>query len=103
MDDFLSRCSIVHVRTSVYFPSTNGVIERFHSTLKSRLKKIRFDNPNAPLSLAISTVLLEVRSTPNEVTGSSPFAKLFGRPMRTKFEKVVFSQELQKAPWMGSR
>ena len=86
---FLKRVGITHVRTSVYFPSSNGVIERFHSTLKTRLKKIRAEHPQAPLELAVATVLFEVRSTPNEISGCSPFERLFGRPMRTQLSVLV--------------
>ncbi len=86
---FLRRCNITHVRSSVYFPSSNGVIERFHSTLKSRLKRIRTEHPRAPLDLAIATVLLEIRSTPNEASGKMPFERLFGRGMRTRMNALV--------------
>lgn len=33
--EFLRSCGLKHVRTSVYYPQSNGKIERFHGTIKS--------------------------------------------------------------------
>lgn len=33
--EYLRECGMKHVRTSVYYPQSNGKIERFHGTIKS--------------------------------------------------------------------
>ena len=38
---FLTWLGIRHSRSSVYFPQANGLIERFHSTLKHSLARVR--------------------------------------------------------------
>lgn len=43
---FIRICGMTHVRTSPYYPQSNGKIERWHKTLKSRCLR-----PGTPLSL----------------------------------------------------
>jgi len=102
-ENFLKQCNTTHVRSSVYFPSSNGVIERFHSTLKGRLKKIRTEHPQVPLDLAITTVLLEIRSTPNETSGKTPFYLLFGHGMRTRMSALVPTDSFRTAEMQPRR
>jgi transposase InsO family protein len=45
--DFIRLCGMSHVRTSPYYPQSNGKLERYHKSLKS--EAIR---PNSPISLA---------------------------------------------------
>lgn len=45
--EFIRLCGMTHVRTSPYYPQSNGKIERWHRTLKA--EAIR---PQTPLSLA---------------------------------------------------
>jgi transposase InsO family protein len=44
--EFIRICGMTHVRTSPYYPQSNGKIERWHKTLKSRCLR-----PGTPLSL----------------------------------------------------
>lgn len=44
--EFIRICGMTHVRTSPYYPQSNGKIERWHGTLKRDCLR-----PNAPLSL----------------------------------------------------
>ena len=53
------------------------------------------EHPRAPLELAVATILSEVRSTPNETSGSTPFKRLFGREMRTRLCLLVPASEHQ--------
>ena len=82
-ENFLSINGIKHVRSSNFHPRGNGAIERFHCSLKNRLKKI-FHDQEFPFCKAIQKVLYDLRSTPHDVTGETPFFRLFGRPMPTK-------------------
>ena len=47
LEVFLKSNGIRHIQSSVYYPQSNGLIERFcnrtHSTLKSRIKRIWYD------------------------------------------------------------
>jgi len=43
---FIRICGMTHVRTSPYYPQSNGKIERWHKTLKSRCLR-----PKTPLSI----------------------------------------------------
>ena len=40
LKDLLSLLQIRHLRTSVYHPQTDGLVERFNQTLKRMLKKV---------------------------------------------------------------
>ncbi len=43
---FIKMCGMTHVRTSPYYPQSNGKLERFHQTLKKECIR-----PKTPLSL----------------------------------------------------
>ena len=45
--EFIRLCGMTHVRTSPYYPQSNGKIERWHRSLKSECIR-----PGVPLSLA---------------------------------------------------
>jgi transposase InsO family protein len=45
--EFIATCGMTHVRTSPYYPQSNGKLERYHRTIKA--DGIR---PNTPLSLS---------------------------------------------------
>ena len=45
--EFIRLCGMTHVRTSPYYPQSNGKIERWHKTLKGECIR-----PQTPLSLA---------------------------------------------------
>lgn len=81
--NFLDSCGIVHVFSSLYHPRGNSTVERLHGTLKSRLKRIRMSS-NIPFDAAVDQVLYDIRSSPSDVTGETPFSRLFNRPMSTK-------------------
>lgn len=89
-EHFLESTRTVHRKSSVFFPQSNGLIERFHSTLKTRLRKLFHDN-NLTLNTAIDRILYDIRSCPHEMTGQTPFYRMFGRSMRTKMSELMFS------------
>ena len=45
--EFIRICGMTHVRTSPYYPQSNGKLERWHRTVKSQCLR-----PGTPLSLA---------------------------------------------------
>ena len=78
---------IEKIRTTAYKPSTNGNVERYHSTLNSMLAKVVACNQR-DWDLHVPPVLAAYRASRHESTGFSPNYMLFGRENR--------------APWTSS-
>ncbi len=96
---FLKEFNIDHIKSSNYFPSSNGCIERFHSTLKAQLKRVFFDS-NVKFEVALDKVLFDIRKTPNAMTGVTPFQAMFNQPMRTDLSALT---EVQTKVTSGPR
>lgn len=94
-EEFLRAHDIIHHKSSLYYPRANSTVERLHFTLKNRLKKIKTSNPTTPLLLALQTVLRDIRSTPNDVTGETPFQRFFNRPMQVDLSRLSVSDNNQ--------
>ena len=88
MKQFHALCQCRGIRTSPYHPQANGIVERFHGTLKAMLKRIVRNHPSAwhrylaALLFACREVPSESTGVPSESTGFSPFHLLFGREVR---------------------
>lgn len=90
--EFIRLSGMTHVRTSPYYPQSNGKIERWHGTLKHDCLR-----PNVPLSIAEARTLVagfvehynhtRLHSAIGYVT---PADKLAGR------EQMIFDQRDQK-------
>ena len=65
MQQVLRLLNVIHIKTSPYHPETDGMLERFHATMKAML--LKKDNPSDRL-LPLSAL----RSAPHAVTGYSP-------------------------------
>ena len=81
MKEFHELLSIKGVHSSPYHAQSNGVIERFHGTLKPMLKKVIVEQPRQ-WHRYIPALLFAVRELPNASTGFSPFEMMFGRQPR---------------------
>ena len=91
-NEFIRLCGMTHVRTSPYYPQSNGKLERWHGTLKQDCLR-----PNVPLSLDDARQLVaqfvehynhvRLHSAIGYVT---PADKLAGR------EQAIFAQRDQK-------
>ncbi len=72
---------IKSVRTSVYHPQTDGLVERFNRTLKTMIRKfVHEDAKNWDKWL--EPLLFAVRVVPQASTGFSPFELLYGHQPR---------------------
>ena len=69
------------VRTSVYHPQTDGLVERFNKTLKSMLRKL-VETDGKDWDKLLPYVLFAIREVPQSSTGFSPFELLYGRRPR---------------------
>lgn len=80
--EFLKQRDIKHIRTSVYYPASNGAVERFHRALKGCIQTAI--QHTQPWNRAVTEWLQVYRATPHATTGVSPYELLYGRKMRTK-------------------
>lgn len=90
--EYIRLCGMTHVRTSPYYPQSNGKLERYHKSIKS--EAIR---PNSPVSLAdargIVSRYVEDYNTQrlhSAIGYVTPQAKLKG------LEKAIFAQRQQR-------
>ena len=97
LKDLTSLLQIRHLRTSVYHPRTDGLVERFNKTLKSMLKKVmEADGKN--WDQLLPHVLFAIREVPQASTGFSPFELLYGRRPRGLLDIARDAWESQPSP-----
>ena len=77
---------ISHLKTSPYHPQTDGCLERWHSSLKSMLRK--HPNRQSEWDRLLKYMLFAYRSAPHKNTGFSPFEMVFGRQLRGPLDVV---------------
>ena len=87
-ESFLSERGIRHGHSSIYYPQSNGAIERFNSVLKNNLQDV-IDAGKYWKSHVIE-FLAVYRTTPHATTGMSPSALLHNRYMRTKLNIIGY-------------
>jgi putative transposase len=90
--EFIRICGMTHVRTSPYYPQSNGKIERWHKTLKGECIRVK-----TPLSLEDARrIVVEFVQYYNEsrlhsaIGYVTPADKLAGR------ERVIFAERDRK-------
>lgn len=79
-----------HFRTTSYHPQSNGLIERWHRTLKAAIKC----QQTASWADALPTVLLGLRTAHKQDINASPAEMLFGQTLRLPGE-MVNEEEVQ--------
>jgi len=90
-DLFQNLClslGINHLSSTAYHPQTNGMLERFHRTLKASLRIL---TTNSNWTKALPFVLLGWRNTPSKTTLASPSQLLFGCNTSVPNELVDFN------------
>ena len=88
-NELAKQLGIKHLSTTAYHPQTNGMVERFHRTLKTSLAILAADTHQ--WSRALPFVLLGWRNTPSKTTGTSPANLLFGTHISMPNELVEFA------------
>jgi len=106
--EFIRICGMTHVRTSPFYPQSNGKLERFHGSIKGECLR-----PGTPLSLADAQRIVEHYVTHyNEVRLHSaiayiaPLDKLKGREQEIHAErdrKLHEARERRKANRAAAR
>ncbi|XP_011858861.1 PREDICTED: uncharacterized protein LOC105556385 [Vollenhovia emeryi] len=74
----LSFIGFQRIRTTAYHPAANGMVERWHRSLKTAL----MCHSDTPWTRSLSTVLLGLRTHLRSDTGASPADFLYGTSLR---------------------
>ena len=85
---FCQTTGVHQIRTSPYHPETDGMVERFNSTLKILLRKLT-QNTKVEWDKCLPFVLLAYRGMMHATTGFYPYQLLFGREMRMPLDELV--------------
>ena len=97
MADLCKLFQIKQLRTSVYHPQTDGLVERFNKTLKSML--IRVDQKDGKdWDMLLPALLCDIREVPQASTGFSPFDLVYGRRPRGLLDLVIETWESESSP-----
>lgn len=88
MSEVLRLLSVKAVHTSPYHAQSNGVVERFHGTIKPMLRKLSLKHPKM-WDRYLPGLLFACRDVVCESTGFSPFEILYGRRARGPVELLA--------------
>lgn len=76
--DLCRLLQVNHLKTSVYHPQTDSLIEQFNQMLKRMLRRV-MDEDVQNWDLLLSHVLFAVLETPQASTGFNPYEFLFAQ------------------------
>lgn len=99
--EFRSKCAdlaILHTTSVPYHPESQGVVERFHQTLKSILRRFCYEH-GEEWDKGLPFALFALRSHPNSSTGVAPFELVFGHKIRGPLEilyEVLESDQMKE-------
>ena len=86
---------ISQIRTSPYYPQTDGLVKRFNKTLKLMLRKL-ISKEGKNWDRLLPYVLFAYREVPQSATGFSPFELLYGREVRGPLDVLREEWEANK-------
>ncbi|XP_016103330.1 uncharacterized protein [Sinocyclocheilus grahami] len=87
MADFCRLLRVKQLRTTVYHPQTDGLIERFNQTLKQMLRRVVTEDKR-DWDLMLPYVLFGIREVPQALIGFTPFKLLFAA-QKTELQHLV--------------
>ena len=94
MKEICRLMAIKQVHSSPYHAQSNGIVERFHGTIKPMLRKLTVLHPR-DWHRYLPALLYACRDVPNASTGFAPFELLFGRRPRGPLDLIA-------EKWKGS-
>ncbi|MES9994361.1 MAG: RNase H-like domain-containing protein [Candidatus Thiodiazotropha sp.] len=88
--------SLQQLTTTPWHPICNGLVERFHSTLKQMLRRMCAERPK-DWDKYLPALLFAIREVPQESLGFSPFELLYGRNVKGPMAilRELWSEEVQ--------
>ncbi|XP_037803376.1 uncharacterized protein LOC119597807 [Penaeus monodon] len=98
-DQVMKSLGIQQCRSSVYHPQSQGVLERFHYTLKTMIKAFCLET-GSEWDEGIDLLLFSVRDSVQESLGYSPFQLIYGHEVRgpLKVLKECWLNEEEEIP-----
>lgn len=97
MADLCQLLQFKQLRTSVYHPQTDGLVEHFNQTLKQMLRRVEAED-RRDWDLMIPYMLFGIREVPQAFAGFTPFELLFGRQPRGLLNIAWDAWERQPSP-----
>ena len=94
MQDFLKSNNILHIRTPLYSPKSNGRVERFNKILVECIQLAVQNRENVPD--AIKKLIWSHRTTPHVATNITPFEGMRGRKAISKLYPFWLSKWHEK-------
>ena len=85
---YCETTGIKQLKISPYHPQTDGMVERFNSTLKRLLRKLTQD-PNAEWDKYLPYILWAYHWMIHKTTGFSPYELLFSREMKMPLDQMM--------------
>ncbi len=81
MKETCRQLNVKQLKTSIFHPHTDGLVERFNKTLKQMLRKV-IDVDRRNWDQLLPYVFFSIREVPQSSTGLSPFELLYGQRPR---------------------
>ncbi len=97
MADLCRLLRVKQLRTTVYHPQTDGLVERFNQTLKQMLRWVVAEDKR-DWDLMIPYVLFGIREVPQASTGFTSFELLFGRQPRGLLDVAKRKEAWEQPP-----
>lgn len=91
-ESFLNLCGIKHLKSSLYYPETNGLMERMNRVVGECIKWAV--NGKHDVLKSLESMLWFYRTTPHSSTKVPPFELLRGRKASTSFRPAWMSKWL---------
>ncbi|CAJ0960675.1 unnamed protein product [Ranitomeya imitator] len=97
MRELCKALKISQLRTSVYHPQSDGLVERFNKTLMSMLRKA-IEKDGRDWDCLLPYLMFSIREVPQASTGFSPFELLYGRHPRGLLDIAKETWEVEVTP-----